>query len=90
MAHTKHKSASVLQGYVDNSMTHKINVSSALAVTKKAFLRFWEWRRYYYNYNKLCYFFMIQSLVPNKQVKVCVSPDSVSNGKLIYFFTLLI
>ena len=35
MAHTKHKSASVLQGYVDNSMQQKINVSSALAVNNK-------------------------------------------------------
>ena len=35
MSHTKHRSASVLQGYVDNSMQQKTNISKALAVDNK-------------------------------------------------------
>ena len=34
MSHTKHRSQSVLQGYVDNSMQSKLTVSNALSTKR--------------------------------------------------------
>ena len=68
MAHTKHRSASVLQGYVDNSMQQKTNVSKCLSVATENAADFDKKR---------------QSEAPQqsvKQLKIDSSPDSVTQG----------